>query len=96
MALPLSSSELLLLKSCQLVFNHCQNFFKGPSTKEFVKFIPDLAPETVRYVMYTVRYVIHYSCQSCGTEYEQWIRLNEYPPKNLRNLKSLLSSPVYD
>ncbi len=42
------------------------------------------------------RYVIHYSCQYCGTEYEQWIRLNEYPPKNLRNLKSLLSSPVYD
>lgn len=47
-ALPLSEYDVTLLKGFQMVFDRCANFFRGPTIKEFVTYLPHMTPETIR------------------------------------------------
>ncbi|MHA1978998.1 MAG: hypothetical protein ACW98I_18990 [Candidatus Hodarchaeales archaeon] len=47
LALPLSTSDVLLLKNLQSVYN-AQNRYSGPSARNFVHKIPNLPAETIR------------------------------------------------
>lgn len=48
MVIPLSASDVKMLQSYQLVHDKCGKSHIGPTTREFIQYIPKLTPDTIR------------------------------------------------